>query len=168
MGKKFWIGLLSVALSVFMLGCGSTSNEKGVLNKPIEKSTEDEKNKDEREYIEKISSTIVNIGVDGSMKNMRTISETGELNDVMIEELDKSNNFFQCLIDDFASLNVPEEFVSYNEDILNHLNNAKDSLEIIKTSEDKEVIKSNANKFIESNKVISNIIDKVLVYYAGC
>ncbi|EGT3615989.1 hypothetical protein FHH43_07025, partial [Clostridium perfringens] len=152
MGKKIWIGLLSVALSVFMLGCGSTNNEKGVLNKPIEKSTEDEKNKDEREYIEKISSTIVNIGVDGSMKNMRTISETGELNDVMIEELDKSNNFFQCLIDDFASLNVPEEFVSYNEDILNHLNNAKDSLEIIKTSEDKEVIKSNANKFIESNK----------------
>lgn len=168
MGKKIWIGLLSVALSVFMLGCGSTNNEKGVLNKPIEKSTEDEKNKDEREYIEKISSTIVNIGVDGSMKNMRTISETGELNDVMIEELDKSNNFFQCLIDDFASLNVPEEFVSYNEDILNHLNNAKDSLEIIKTSEDKEVIKSNANKFIESNKGISNIIDKVLVYYAGC
>ncbi len=31
--------------------------------------------------------------VDGSIKNMRTISETGKLNNTMIEQLERSNNF---------------------------------------------------------------------------
>lgn len=175
MGKKILVGILSATLSLFMLGCGSTGDENNVKNSPVEKRTEEEryKSKEERykskeEYIDKLSSTIVNISVDGSIKNMRTISETGELNDIMIEELDKSNNFFQCLIDDFTSLNVPKEFAFYNEDILNNLNNAKESLEIIKSSEDKEAIKNNANKFIQSNKEIANIVDKILLYYAGC
>lgn len=168
MGKKILVGILSATLSLFMLGCGSTGDEKNVKNSPVEKTTEEERYKSEEEYIDKLSSTIVNISVDGSIKNMRTISETGELNDIMIEELDKSNNFFQCLIDDFTSLNVPEEFAFYNEDILNNLNNAKESLEIIKSSEDKEAIKNNANKFIKSNKEIANIVDKILLYYAGC
>lgn len=168
MGKKILVGILSATLSLFMLGCGSTGDDKNVKNSPVEKRTEEERYKSEEEYIDKLSSTIVNISVDGSIKNMRTISETGELNDIMIEELDKSNNFFQCLIDDFTSLNVPEEFAFYNEDILNNLNNAKESLEIIKSSEDKEAIKNNANKFIKSNKEIANIVDKILLYYAGC
>lgn len=169
------MGILSATLSLFMLGCGSTGGEKNMANGPVEKRTEEErykseeeKHKGEEEYIDKLSSTIVNISVDGSIKNMRTISETGELDDIMIEELDKSNNFFQCLIDDFTNLNVPEEVDFYNEDILNNLNNAKASLEIIKSSEDKEVIKNNANKFIQYNKEIANIVDKILLYYAGC
>ncbi len=31
---------------------------------------------------------------------MRTVSETGKLNDTMIEQLERSNNFFKCLIED--------------------------------------------------------------------
>ena len=48
-----------------MIGCISTSNEKVAVNNPIEKKTEEEKQKDEEEYIDKISSTVVNISVDG-------------------------------------------------------------------------------------------------------
>ncbi|MDZ5255347.1 hypothetical protein [Clostridium sp. LIBA-8841] len=168
MGKKILVGILSATLSLFILGCGSVGVEKNVTNSPVEKRSEEEKQKSKEEYIDKLSSTIVNISVDGSINNMRTISETGELNDIMIEELNKSNNFFQSLVDDFTSLNVPEEFVSYNDDILNSLNDAKSSLEVLKNSENKEDIKNNANKFIQSNKEISHIIDKVLLYYAGC
>lgn len=168
MEKRILVGILSAILSLFMVGCGSTGAEKNITNSPVEKRSEEEKHKSEEVYIDKLSSTIVNISVDGSIKNMRTISETGELNDIMIEELDKSNNFFQSLINDFASLNVPEEFVPYNDDILNNLNDAKSSLEVLKNSEDKEDIKNNANKFIQSNKEISHTIDKVLLYYAGC
>ncbi|HAT4315379.1 TPA: hypothetical protein I9097_002678 [Clostridium perfringens] len=167
MGRKLLVGILWVTLSLFVLGC-STSGEKNAINIPREKSREEEKRKDEEEYIEKISSTIVNMSVDGSIKNMRTISETGKLNDIMIQQLEKSNNFFQCLIEDFQGLNVPEAFVSYNNDILSHLNKAKTSLETMKNSHDEEIIKSNAKIFIESNKEVSNLVDKILVYYAGC
>lgn len=167
MGRKLLIGILWVTLSLLFLGC-STSGENNVTNIPREKSREEEKRKDEEEYIEKISSTIVNMSVDGSIKNMRTISETGKLNDIMIQQLERSNNFFQCLIEDFQGLKVPEEFVSYNDDILNHLNKAKTSLEIMKNSHDEETIKSNAKIFIESNKEVSNLVDKILVYYARC
>ena len=167
MGRKLLVGILWVTLSLFVLGC-SASGEKNAINIPREKSREEEKRKDEEEYIEKISSTIVNMSVDGSIKNMRTISETGKLNDIMIQQLEKSNNFFQCLIEDFQGLKVPEEFVSYNDDILSHLNKAKTSLETTKNSHDEEIIKSNAKIFIESNKEVSNLVDKILVYYAGC
>ncbi|MCH1961378.1 hypothetical protein MCG45_00565 [Clostridium perfringens] len=167
MGRKLLVGILWVTLSLFVLGC-STSGEKNAINIPREKSREEEKRKDEEEYIEKISSTIVNMSVDGSIKNMRTISETGKLNDIMIQQLEKSNNFFQCLIEDFQGLKVPEAFVSYNDDILSHLNKAKTSLETMKNSHDEEIIKSNAKIFIESNKEVSNLVDKILVYYAGC
>lgn len=167
MGRKLLVGILWVTLSLFVLGC-STSGEKNAINIPREKSREEEKRKDEEEYIEKISSTIVNMSVDGSIKNIRTISETGKLNDIMIEQLEKSNNFFQCLIEDFQGLKVPEAFVSYNDDILSHLNKAKISLETMKNSHDEEIIKSNAKIFIESNKEVSNLVDKILVYYAGC
>lgn len=168
MGKKLLVGILSATLSIFMIGCISTSNEKVAVNNPIEKKTEEEKQKDEEEYIDKISSTVVNISVDGSMKNMRTISETGELDELMIKQLDKTNTFFKCLIDDFNSFDVPKDFSSYNEDIIKYLNNAKDSLERMKSSTDKEIVKSNANDFIENNRNVSNIVDKILVYYAGC
>lgn len=167
MVRKLLVGILWVTLSLFVLGC-STSGEKNTINIPIEKSMEEEKHKDEEEYIDKISSTIVNMSVDGSIKNMRTISETGKLNDIMIQQLEKSNNFFQCLVEDFQGLKVPEAFVSYNDDILSHLNKAKTSLETMKNSHDKEIIKSNAKIFIESNKEVSNLVDKILVYYAGC
>ncbi|WP_300257453.1 hypothetical protein [Clostridium sp.] len=167
MGRKLLVVILWGTLSVLVLGC-STNVKKNAANISIGKNIEEEKRKDEEEYIEKISSTIINMRVDGSIKNMRTISETGKLNDTMIEQLEKSNNFFQCLISDFKGLNVPEEFILYNDDILYHLNNAKVSLEAMKNSDDEEIIKSNANVFIESNKAVSNIVDKILVYYAGC
>ncbi|MGM8232279.1 hypothetical protein ACSXC7_15905, partial (plasmid) [Clostridium perfringens] len=99
MGRKLLVGILWVTLSLFVLGC-STSSEKNTINIPIEKSREEEKSKDEEEYIDKISSTIVNMSVDGSIKNMRTVSETGKLNNTMIEQLERSNNFFKCLIED--------------------------------------------------------------------
>ena len=106
--------------------------------------------------------------VDGSIKNMRTISETGKLNNTMIEQLERSNNFFKCLIEDLKGVKVPEKFASYNDDIINNLNKAKSSLEVMKNSHDEETIKSNAKIFIESNKEVSNLVDKILVYYAGC
>ncbi|WP_368235782.1 hypothetical protein [Clostridium perfringens] len=167
MRRKLLIGILWVALSFFILGC-STSGEKNITNNVREKNLEEKKHKDEEEYIDKISSTIVNMRVDGSIKNMRTISETGKLNNTMIEQLERSNNFFKCLIEDLKGVNVPGEFASYNEDIINNLNKAKSSLEVMKNSHDEETIKSNAKIFIESNKEVSNLVDKVLVYYAGC
>lgn len=167
MGRKLLVGILWVTLSLFVLGC-STSGEKNTINIPIEKSMEEEKHKDEEEYIEKISSTIVNMSVDGSIKNMRTVFETGKLNNTMIKQLEISNNFFKCLIEDLKGVSVPEEFTSYNDDIINYLSKAKTSLEDMKNSDDEEIIKSNAKIFIESNKEVSNLVDKVLVYYAGC
>ncbi|HHD2585551.1 TPA: hypothetical protein ACOTG3_002168 [Clostridium perfringens] len=167
MGRKLLVGILWVTLSLFVLGC-NTSSEKNTINIPIEKSREEEKSKDEEEYIDKISSTIVNMSVDGSIKNMRKISETGKLNDTMIKQLEISNNFFKCLIEDLKGVSVPEAFVSYNDDIINNLNKAKSSLEAMKNSHDEEIIKSNAKIFIESNREVSNLVDKVLVYYAGC
>ena len=167
MRRKLLIGILWVALSFFILGC-STSSEKNITNNVRDKNLEEKKHKDENEYIDKISSTIVNMRVDGSIKNMRTISETGKLNNTMIEQLERSNNFFKCLIEDLKGVNVPKEFASYNEDIINNLNKAKSSLEVMKNSHDEETIKSNAKIFIESNKEVSNLVDKVLVYYAGC
>ena len=77
MVRKLLVGILWVTLSLFVLGC-STSGEKNTINIPIEKSMEEEKHKDEEEYIDKISSTIVNMSVDGSIKNMRTVFETGK------------------------------------------------------------------------------------------
>lgn len=167
MRRKLLIGILWVALSFFILGC-STNGEKNITNNVRDKNLEEKKHKDEEEYIDKISSTIVNMRVDGSIKNMRTISETGKLNNTMIEQLERSNNFFKCLIEDLKGVNVPKEFASYNEDIINNLNKAKSSLEVMKNSHDEETIKSNAKIFIESNKEVSNLVDKVLVYYAGC
>lgn len=167
MRRKLLIGILWVTLSFFILGC-STSSEKNITNNVRDKNLEEKKHKDEDEYIDKISSTIVNMRVDGSIKNMRTISETGKLNNTMIEQLERSNNFFKCLIEDLKGVNVPKEFASYNEDIINNLNKAKSSLEVMKNSHDEETIKSNAKIFIESNKEVSNLVDKVLVYYAGC
>ena len=103
MGRKLLVGILWVTLSLFVLGC-STSGEKNTINIPREKSMEEEKHKDEEEYIDKISSTIVNMSVDGSIKNMRTVSETGKLNNTMIEQLEISNNFFKCLIEDLKGV----------------------------------------------------------------
>lgn len=108
------------------------------------------------------------MSVDGSIKNMRTVSETGKLNNTMIEQLERSNNFFKCLIEDLKGVKVPEKFASYNDDIINNLNKAKTSLEAMKNSHDEETIKSNAKIFVESNKEVSNLVDKILVYYAGC
>ena len=167
MGRKLLVGILWVTLSLFVLGC-STSGEKNTINIHIEKSREEEKSKDEEEYIDKISSTIVNMSVDGYIKNMRTVSETGKLNNTMIEQLERSNNFFKCLIEDLKGVKVPEKFASYNDDIINNLNKAKTSLEAMKNSHDEETIKSNAKIFVESNKEVSNLVDKILVYYAGC
>ena len=92
------------------------------------------------------------MSVDGSIKNMRKISETGKLNDTMIKQLEISNNFFKCLIEDLKGVSVPEAFASYNDDIINYLNKAKTSLEAMKNSHDEEIIKSNAKIFIESNR----------------
>ncbi|EHK2348986.1 hypothetical protein LI058_05365 [Clostridium perfringens] len=167
MGRKLLVGILWVTLSLFVLGC-STSGEKNTINIPREKSREEGKSKDEEEYIDKISSTIVNMSVDGSIKNMRTVSETGKLNNTMIKQLERSNNFFKCLIEDLKGVKVPEKFASYNDDIINNLNKAKTSLEAMKNSHDEETIKSNAKIFVESNKEVSNLVDKILVYYAGC
>lgn len=41
-------------------------------------------------------------------------------------------------------------------------------MEVMKNSHDEETIKSNAKIFVESNKEVSNLVDKILVYYAGC
>lgn len=161
MGKKLLLGMLLINLSFFILGC-NIGGERYVTDISGEK-----KHKCEEEYIEKISSAIINMRADGSIKNMREISETGNLDDDMINQLEVSNGFFKCLIEDLKDVNVPYEFSSYNNDIVNYLNEAKTSLEIMKSSDDGEVIKTNAKSFIDSNREVSNLVDKVLVSYAG-
>lgn len=168
MRKKILIGLLMASLSAFMFGCDSTSAEGKVASIPAEKSTEEEKHEGEDEYLNKISSTIVNISLDGSLRQMRTVAETGEFSDNMKEELKKSNTFFQGLIEDFENHKIPKEFEDYNEEILGYMKNAKESLEKLQEEDSIENIKEDANKFIDDNKKISNTIDKVLLYFGGC
>lgn len=165
MRKKIFLGILTASLSVFIFGCSSTNAElKGKII-PLEKSTEKE---DEGEYLDKISSTIVNISLDGSLRQMRTVAETGEFSEDMKEELKKSKIFFQGLINEFENYNVPKKFEEYNDEILVYMKNAKKSLENLQQVVSREDIKKEANKFIDNNKEISNRIDKVLLYFSGC
>lgn len=168
MRRKILIGIITASLSAFFVGCGSTSPKEANVAAPIEKTTEEEKREGEDEYIDKISTTIVNISLDGSLRNMRAISETGEISPEMREEIKKSNTFFQCLVDDFSNSDIPEEFIDYNEEILTYLKSTKEALGNLENSESKEDIQKYADKFINDNKEISNVIDKVLLYFAGC
>lgn len=165
MRKKFLTGLLIASLSAFMFGCNSTSNEVSI---PEEKTTGKEKQQGEDEYLSKISSTIVNISLHGSLRQMRTVAETGEFSDNIKEELKKSNIFFQGLIEDFENHKIPKQLEDYNEEILGYIKNAKESLEKLQEEDSKDSIKEYANKFIEDNTKISNTIDKILLYFGGC
>lgn len=171
MRKKFFLCVLTASLSVFLFGCGSTNYELKGKNIPLEKSAE----KEVEEYLNKISSTIVNISLDGSLRQMRSVAENGEFSENMKEELKKSKVFFQELINEFENYNVPQNFEQYNEEILIHMKKANEALENLQkasTLEDielvKEDIKKEANNFIDNNKEVSNIIDKVLLYFTGC
>lgn len=168
MRRKIIIGLLTVYLLALLVGCESIRVEQLKTDTPMKKSTKEKDYKDKDEYIDKISTTRVNISVDGSLRNMRTVAETGEISLEMREELKKSNTFFQCLVDDFSNLNIPKDFVDYNEEILTYLKKAKESLVKLEALDNKEDIKKYADEFISDNRQISSIIDKVLLYFAGC
>lgn len=163
MRKSFLLSIMWIGMSFFILGCNS-SNEGDLYGFFKEKNIE-EKYNDKEKYVEKLSSAIVNIRGDGSINSMRSLSETGILDEVLLSQLEISNNFFDCLIKDFDSLIVPEEFSSYNDHILINLKKAKKSLEIMLSTKDENIIKENAKVFIESNKEACNLLDKVLIYY---
>lgn len=163
--RKILLGIMWIVMSFFILGCSNM--EKNLYGFFNDKNIE-EKYKDKEKYIQKLSSTIVNMRVDGSINNMREVSETGKIDSKLFSQLEVSDNFFQCLIDDFNNLSVPEEFSTYNEEILDNLKKAKDSLDVMLVSKDENSIKENAKVFIQSNKEISNIVDRLLIYYENC
>lgn len=163
MRRRFLLSIMWIGMSFFILGCNS-SNEGDLYGLFKEKNIE-EKYKDKEKYVEKLSSAMVNMRGDGSINSMRKISETGKIDEDLIYQLEVSNNFFDCLIKDFDSLKVPEEFSSYNINILTSLKEAKKSLEIMLSTKDENIIKENAKVFIESNKEACNLLDKVLIYY---